>query len=529
MRAFKPVILHYHLFPGGVSVLILNSLIPLIRKGFIEDGIKFVLGSEERSEWFFDRLRAAVPSGFKIERQVIPEINYWDPSYGEVDRAAETIRTGLLAFAGPDEILWAHNPTLGKNPAYLLALKRIARDDPDRRIFMHVHDSAEQGRWPNLGLMRASLPGPYYFVSPGTRWLLINRSDADAFSRCGMPDPYVRYFPDVIVPPPPETGTPQKTVLDTLSAFAGRNGFAMDLDRPRALFAGRTIRRKNLLEALLLCLCAPEPAALIVTLPSDSPDDKPYESMLVSQLRKHGAGIAGFGAELIGREFSLPSLSRACDTVLTSSVMEGFGLPYLEFPMFGRPLFARRISTMHDFDDIAHALPHHYYRAFFVPLDKALKNYHKERYLEKIKILGQRFGLPGEIEGNLATHFESHFDGKTIDFSYLSASAQFSILDELTPQKTREIRAANKSLYVDFEKALKDQKRDPLETEKAVQSRFSTDIFQQNIEQILDSYNVAPLSPFSPGAFQEALLHHFFTPENLRLLFDYKPYLSTMI
>ncbi|MBL8027740.1 MAG: hypothetical protein JNL74_15060, partial [Fibrobacteres bacterium] len=194
----NPIVIHYHLFRGGVSQLMLSGLDILINKGLIKKGITIAVGTADRSEWFTDALKRVAPEGFQVNLAVIPELAYWSDSALSTDEAAERIKKALTSLSHKNALLWAHNPTLGKNPAYARAMRLIASQEPQRPIFMHVHDSAEQGRWPNLGLMRSELPETPYFISQNTRWLTINKTDESFFSHAGMPNGYLNYFPDII-------------------------------------------------------------------------------------------------------------------------------------------------------------------------------------------------------------------------------------------------------------------------------------------------------------------------------------------
>ncbi|MBC6480054.1 MAG: hypothetical protein GDA56_21980 [Hormoscilla sp. GM7CHS1pb] len=68
---FRPALMHYHMYPGGVSTLILNTIFLLVEKGYIKDEIQFVLGSEEKSEWFFDALKKGLKNDIKIKLDII--------------------------------------------------------------------------------------------------------------------------------------------------------------------------------------------------------------------------------------------------------------------------------------------------------------------------------------------------------------------------------------------------------------------------------------------------------------------------
>lgn len=524
--AFKPVLAHYHLYPGGVSTLLLNSIEILYRQGILTDDLIFVLGTEERSEWFFDEFRRRTGGKLKYRLEICPRLMYWEPSFGDIASAAEEIAAKFRVLTGQDRVLWAHNPTLGKNPAYTLALKKLAALRPDLPIWMHIHDSAEQGRWANLTLMKTSLPEPYYFVSPGTRWIVINRTDYDAFLNSGMPRAHLFHVPNPIPLPDHRPQCGKREIGTRLSAFARSNRFDFDPDREWLLFAGRTIRRKNLMEALLLALGCGEKLSFLLTLPADSPDDKPYENMVFSLIRRHRLGAAGFGPQLVNTDFPLNDLALAADMVASCSVMEGFGLIYLEFPLLGRPFFARRNTAIDNLKPIRDRLPHYYFDGLKVPMEKALRDNHLSRYLAKTRALSERLGLPRDLYSGVARFFEDHFSKDWVDFSYLPASGQFHMLENFAPDLAAAVRQNNPALFDDFRTGFHSGGCDPAPVREAVESLFGADVYAENIKRLLSSAASDKTAGFDASVFSGRLLASYFTPENLRLLLDYSPFLT---
>lgn len=512
------------MYPGGVSTLILNTIFLLVEKGYIKDEIQFVLGSEEKSEWFFDALKKGLKNDILIELDIIGEIFYWDDSMGKVEDAAEKVKEQFKAIGAGGKVLWAQNPTLGKNAAYTLALKKLAREVPDQKIWMHVHDSAEQGRWPNLDHMYSSLSEPYYFDSPGTRWMVINKIDYRAYLESGMPSDHLFYVPDPLLI---SSHVPQKSkqeIGEVLKGYAEKNNYTFEPDRPWLLFAGRTIRRKNLLETFLVALCARKELTFTITLPADSPDDKPYEDMVFNAIRKYKLGAAGFGIDHVGKDFALRDLAAASDLIISCSVMEGFGLPYLEFPMFGRPVYAKNIYIMEDFVEILHDLPHHYYGSLKVPVDRSTRETHLKRYLEKVNLLAGHFKLAEEHRSKVEKFFQDLFVEENVDFSFLSASAQLKFVENLDMDIIKKIQSLNEPVFDALETGFKDQARDPQKVSKAIDSAFGADVYATNVKKMMASYEGDSTACFDAERFMSKFLGFYFTPENLRLLLDYQPF-----
>jgi len=522
---FQPAIVHYHLFPGGVSALLLNSIQILVNTGKIKKKILFFLGSGEKSDWFFTQFSEKIRDRIEVEVQVIPELFYWDPTLPPLRLAANAIKAGFQIQNLLEYTLWVHNPTVGKNPALLLALKEIAAETPQQKIWMHVHDSAEQGRWPNLDLLVSSSPAPYYFTSPGTRWIVINKTDLEAFRKSGMPSEFLFYLPDPLIPPEKKEEEPKENIGSALNKYARENGFTLDLSLPWVLFAGRTIRRKNLLEALLIVICAATRTNLLVTLPADSPDDLGYDQMLTTGIKNFAKGVAGFGLSLVGKKFSLNALAAASDLVISCSVMEGFGLPYLEFPMLGCPLLAKKHAVMDDFAEIFSDLPHLYFDEILVPADPAMRKEQANRYEKKIENLASHFGLSPKRKDPVHTFFKAHFEKPFVNFGYLSATAQITLIKSLVDNRKMDtVRAKNPIVFENFEKGLKWTGISAQKVSAAITTVFGPDPYFEKFSGLLDSHSKPAEGDLDPAKFSENLLEVYFTPPHLRLLLDYKPF-----
>jgi len=109
----------------------------------------------------------------------------------------------------------------------------------------------------------------------------------------------------------------------------------------------RTLRRKNIAEALLLTRWLRPEAWLVVTGAASSAEEQPYFRALEQAAHKHHwplrLGVLG-GNE--SRKPSVPELLAVSEAVLLTSIQEGFGLPYLEAAAAQRPLIARRLPNI---------------------------------------------------------------------------------------------------------------------------------------------------------------------------------------
>jgi hypothetical protein len=116
---------------------------------------------------------------------------------------------------------------------------------------------------------------------------------------------------------------------------------------PVWLLPCRTLRRKNIAEALLLTRWLRPEAWLVVTGAASSAEEEPYRRALEHAAHRHHWRLR-LGV-LAGDESRLPRVAEllaVSEVVLLTSVQEGFGLPYLEAAAARRPLIARRLPNI---------------------------------------------------------------------------------------------------------------------------------------------------------------------------------------
>ncbi|NJN05310.1 MAG: glycosyltransferase [Rhodobacteraceae bacterium] len=118
-------------------------------------------------------------------------------------------------------------------------------------------------------------------------------------------------------------------------------------DAPVWILPCRSLRRKNMAEALLLTRWLRPEAWLVITGAASSRDEEPYVRSLEAAAHRHHWRVR-FGVLAVNepRKPSVPELLAASEAVLLTSIQEGFGLPYLEAVAAGRPLIARRLPNV---------------------------------------------------------------------------------------------------------------------------------------------------------------------------------------
>jgi len=187
---------------------------------------------------------------------------------------------------------------------------------------------------------------------------------------------------------------------------------------------------------------------------------------------------------------------------------------------------------MRDFEYASHAIPHHYYDSFRVPLGKSARTQQKERYLEKVRLLGDRFGIRGWRRESLITFYETHFNAEAVDFSFLSFSLQTQIIDSLSSELRTEIRALNSDAYAELSAAINDNSRPVKECREAVEASFGSEGYADHFKSLISTFvtdKKSNIPEFAPYIFAQRLFESYFAPTNLRLLLDYKPYLTNTL
>jgi hypothetical protein len=298
----KIAFIHYHLKVGGVTT-VLKKQVAAIRG----DADILVLTG--------DRAAAELPC--KVVE--IPELGYGQPGDPPpcADMVAEHVIKALFEkWPGGCDVLHVHNPTLAKNRQFLQIIKRLQL--AGIKLFLQIHDFAEDGR-PDLYFEEDYPADCHYGV--------INARDAGILARAGLVPVGLHYIPNAV---------------GGLNVGGGR--------RPdsKILYPVRAIRRKNLGEAILLSLFFSGGQRLVVTQPPNSAVDTNSYRDWVDWATGHLLHV-DFGA---GRHKNFGKLIEASESVVTTSISEGFGMTFLEPWTAGKLLWGRRLGDIcRDFEE----------------------------------------------------------------------------------------------------------------------------------------------------------------------------------
>ncbi|WP_448381784.1 hypothetical protein [Desulfosoma sp.] len=439
------IVFHYHLLRGGVRTALLRSLQCLAHEGWPAGRrVTLVVGRAEGARSFAQTLETLVPHVSVI---VDPRLDYRDTPWPDAATFSQDVRAlsdAMLSWAGGSALFWLHNPTLGKNPAVTAAWKEAA----DRawaegfpcRFLYHLHDFPECGRMANMERLRRCWGEggllDIYPAVPNTAYAVLNSTDRNRLVGCGLPPERVFWLPNVLIPsssPPAALPDSRRHAMEkALADYALAHAYVFHPSRPRWLLPIRLIRRKNLMEALLLAALHPDGPQMLVTLDATSAQEKAYADAVKQCVRqKRVPCVIGFGAELVGTAFSFEELMTFCDAVVTTSLLEGFGFTFLEGPLQGRPLLGRNLPdvTM-DFAAVGFRSD-----GLYDTLPVPLENRHRVRLLDK----GRRFAVRyAEILQTLSrkdldrfmARLETVYGASSVDFGMLDFEAQRDLVGE---------------------------------------------------------------------------------------------------
>ena len=385
-------ILHYHYRPGGVRSVVERFLFAWARAGRWQRVI--LAGGEAPDPAWLESLRKACG---RVEVRVDAALGYHSESpIVNVSEMRKTLN-GWISETRPD-LLWVHNLSVGRNLRLGEAVRQLGVP-----MLCHHHDWWVQHRW--------------------ERWQEFSLDSWEQAAAAILPDgPEVRhacahpadaallgnYFGERvawIVPPMPPAPA-------EISPCHHRE--------PYWLAPCRILRRKNLLEALLLTRWHRPHGRLLIS-GSVSSAAEAANGRAVQQ----AADMLGLSLEIgAATHSSMDDLYRHAEMVLQTSVQEGFGLTSWEAGVHHRPLLLRCLSGLTEaFEHSGAAFPGAYHE---VLLPATFLTPH-ERQLQAKGWVRQCAYLPEPWRSQAALLAEPAREG-LIAFSSLTVTGQLEIL-----------------------------------------------------------------------------------------------------
>jgi len=282
-------------------------------------------------------------------------------------------------------LVWVHNPGLARNLPMSAALARVCADR-GVRVLWHHHDWWFDNRWSRWREIRASgfrtLPAATRATVPALSrgaHVAINRPDV-ARLRAGFQD-HVAWLPNILEP----VVRPSASATAHARAWLERR---QNLPRDNAfwLVPCRFLRRKNILESVLLARWLRPEGFLITTGGPSSRDEIPTWKRLKAVAAKKGWRVRfSVLADAPVDAPSVGALMSASEALLLTSVQEGFGLPFLEAAAARKPLLGRRLAqVIPDLEKLGFRFPHLYDEIWVAPesLDWATEVRRQRRHFE---------------------------------------------------------------------------------------------------------------------------------------------------
>ncbi|MGC3958746.1 MAG: glycosyltransferase [Verrucomicrobiota bacterium] len=422
------VIVHYHLRPGGIRRVIELATPHLLRE--LRDVTTVTLACGEAGDEKWLRQFAELISPARLQVHVEKAFNYFSEQKIAPQKIRQRLRLALeKLFTGSEHakhLVWAHNLAIGRN---LLLSQELARTCAARGITLvsHHHDLWFDNRWRRWPEIRCSgfrnltdVANTTFPAHPDLRHAGINSEDASVFQK---------YFGPVaaLLPNPvPRQRPPRPAAVRAAHQWLERT--LREHDAPVWILPCRLLRRKNVAEALLLTHWLRPEAWLITTGSASSADELPYFQKLERTAHQHHYRLR-LGV-LQGDETSRPSVAElmaASETVLLTSLQEGFGLPYLEAAAARRPLIARNLPNVApDLRRFGFRLPQTYDE---IRIATDLFDWKAERARQQKMFTRWRQQLPTTLRKSVATPIVlESTEPASVPFSRLTLTAQLEVL-----------------------------------------------------------------------------------------------------
>jgi glycosyltransferase involved in cell wall biosynthesis len=442
------VVLHYHYRPGGVRRVIELGLPGIVKSSNGRATKVLLAGGEAPPEEWLAGLRRSLP-GIEVVSWVDRDFGYRKKrecgGEARTQRMSQACRELLLAAGPAPYAVWVHNLSLGRNLALAAGLVAACRR---RRVplLLHHHDWWFDNRWDHLPHEVSRGSAGIHRVA---RWLLpsagvvrhvaINRSDAAILKR--------QFGRSAAWVPNPVIATRRPAASVVRGARRWLTDQLGDAD-PVWLVPCRLLRRKNLGEAILLARWLRPEAWLVTTAGVSSSDESAYGQRLEALVRREDWRVR-LGILAQSSETDVPSveaLSQASETVMLTSLIEGFGLPYIEAAAARRPLIARALeNVVPDLRCLGVELPYLYSEIWIDPalFDVAAERRRQRTWFEQLKRLIPATWARGLKEPAIAGGSRVQ---PAIAFSRLSLSAQIEVLRVPPEESWRRCRTLNPTL-----------------------------------------------------------------------------------
>ncbi len=341
-------VVHYHLNRGGVTRVIENQLRAL-------DSVLDVGEQSAGEPWRVSIFYGGRRKGWikKVARELrsihltlveVPGLEYDTLEKSTADSGPEELAKdlrlalGRQGFAAAATVVHVHNHALGKNRALPGAVARLA--EAGFPLLLQVHDFAEDFRPANYRRLVGDESGSAQRLYPQAddiHYAALNSRDHGILRAAGIEPGQLNLLPN---PVPPIADMPKRN--------DARRRLHQCFDVPATdrfmFYPIRCIRRKNVGEALLYAALAPAGTIVGLALAPLNPTEIPIYSAWKDCARRLQLPCR---FELGGHDgLRFEENMAAADTIITTSLAEGFGMVFLESWLAGRPLVGRDLPEI---------------------------------------------------------------------------------------------------------------------------------------------------------------------------------------
>jgi hypothetical protein len=460
----KIAFVHYHLKTGGVTSVLKSQIAAL------QDTCQLLVLTGDRSS---ARLPCPVVEifGLGYDRPGIVQ-----PPPGKV---AEQILKALAA-QWPDgcDVMHIHNPILGKNRQFPAIIKRLHQTGIN--LFLQIHDFAEDGR-PETYLDDDYPENCHYGV--------INSRDADILLSCGLQRTGLHLIPNPVA-------------WFHLSAHRRPD--------PLVLYPVRAIRRKNVGEAILLSMFfSPDQRLAITQTPNSPPDLASYRDWVAwTQSLRLPIEFAA------GQTRTFSSLVEAAESMITTSISEGFGLAFLEPWTAGKPLWGRCLREIcTDFNGRGVRLDWLYER-IDIPLTWIQKDAFSRVWHAAVLSNAKHYDLSISEEAVTDAYLRMTRNA-SVDFGMLDEPFQRQVLNRLVIDRRAKADLLHQNPWVSNPCRAKKVSRMVENNRQAILARYGMHRYQ---DRLLAIYHLVVDHPVSQRIDKQCLCEAFFNLDRFSLL-----------
>jgi putative hydrolase of the HAD superfamily len=571
---------HYHLYPSGVKTVMMNNAVALSSRKKYENIFVSIFASIEEnisSAGIFS-IKDLLPhpvNNLHIHNIDVESLDYSARTYRSrkefIKAARETKRaivSGIDFYRATEDnpyILHVHNFSLAKNPTVPMALRLIAmwalQHKKPLLILNQIHDFVENNQ---SGQMQHALncTGKYdpefassflYPDLPNVFYAVLNREDMDNLISVGIAPERALLLPNSVGSVKSRGSAPESSeYLDQLKSVIARtakdSGFYFEADRKIILQPVKPISRKNIAESVLLLSAINKLGPdhqLLVTLTPNSISDIHYCNAIKRFVKRrqlpvyigldHREVISGLDRRYRPQDMSMLRISdvfNIATAVISTSFIEGFGLPFIEGWLFGKYVFGRRIdAVIDDFEQngLEYSSLYDKIAIDFDWLDISI-DLLVSQYRNKINRNRQMISLPpldkAKVKREVLLKKIFDLDGKTcIDYADLSLQSQLKLIDKLinTPSMMEKFIEDN-PVVGSFAGVLRKPPTDVIDSNRRkiinrYGARAQATRLIKSFEKMRDCYNAEKnLVPDKHWINNRYLIEKYLSVENTRLL-----------